>query len=273
MTKLILSLVSSILMCYVSTTAQNNLNLEFQITSSKTSVVKGEEFIVNVKVKNFKDILGLQAAINWKLDDYEFRAANVQNLDFTLSTNLINEHDLLFNYIYNIKEANLADNLSIIEIKLRAKKNTLVEGICFNPDALAYEVVKGTPFTPSVVIDNAIFRGLDAACADFSWGFNAKGEKSIKLLKGALGSNDLINTNIKTYPNPSNDYVFFDLTALQNVDNVDISLFDLQGKEITKLTFKANHLIKLDIQNLVSGTYLYKIITEKGVGSGKLVKI
>ena len=90
----------------------------------------------------------------------------------------------------------------------------------------------------------------------------------------ATGTNDIEHDfiSVKTYPNPASNMVFVSYNLTEKAD-VAISVYDIQGREVLKKVVMAKnsgkHLMKLDVNNLSPGLYIYqltigdKIITNK----------
>ena len=75
---------------------------------------------------------------------------------------------------------------------------------------------------------------------------------------------------LQTFPNPSKDYINFNLLALDN-NLVSLQLFDTFGKEIKKVTFSGPvQSYKLSVKDLTSGLFLAFIRTDQGLYSRKV---
>jgi Secretion system C-terminal sorting domain len=76
------------------------------------------------------------------------------------------------------------------------------------------------------------------------------------------GLQDNNNIIAKTYPNPTNNHVTFEL----NVDGIiDISAIDISGKEVlTKSVSLSSGKTTLDLSALETGIYIFKIQLENG---------
>ncbi len=91
-------------------------------------------------------------------------------------------------------------------------------------------------------------------------------------VQAAQQFSDVKNINltawISIYPNP-----FQDELVLQNTKGIDseLSLFDVQGRLILQHRWNSN-LLGINTQHLASGYYFYRIKSNLGVQSGKLVK-
>lgn len=81
-------------------------------------------------------------------------------------------------------------------------------------------------------------------------------------------------TKISVYPNPFADNLVIDLD-MHRLQDIDVRIFDLSGKEVLSKTIKnpteQKLMIELNTVNLPSGIYSYQVITDK-VYRGKLVK-
>jgi hypothetical protein len=74
------------------------------------------------------------------------------------------------------------------------------------------------------------------------------------------------------FPNPANRELYIDVT-LDNVSDVRVDLVSIEGKTVTTKSFEGvqDSRLKLDLGNLVSGTYTALIHTDKGVITKKVV--
>ena len=90
---------------------------------------------------------------------------------------------------------------------------------------------------------------------------------------GFVGLTD-IETNekasIKVYPNPSKDFIYVDIEA-DRFSSSEIELFDIQGRLVKKSKLNAQIGNRIDISNLSSGAYTYRVVINgKGI-SGKVI--
>ena len=77
-----------------------------------------------------------------------------------------------------------------------------------------------------------------------------------------------ISSNFKIYPNPVKSTVNIDLSS---VDNSSIDVYDINGRKI--LTQKlSNSSNTINIDNLSSGMYLFKVTSDQGTATSKVVK-
>ena len=82
---------------------------------------------------------------------------------------------------------------------------------------------------------------------------------------------DLSQSAIAVYPNPSSDRVFIDFNSKKIKDEYVVSLTDVTGKEIKKITVHA-FLVSLDVTDLNDGFYFVNIYqNEHLLGTQKLI--
>ena len=77
-----------------------------------------------------------------------------------------------------------------------------------------------------------------------------------------LSTNELNNINCKVYPNPTKDQVKFEINDFEK-----ITIYDISGKLILKT--KSNIV---NMKNIQSGVYLYKIHKDNKIINGKIIK-
>ena len=77
----------------------------------------------------------------------------------------------------------------------------------------------------------------------------------IAKLGGITGINDIKNSNIKIYPNPTNN--IFNIEGLTKNENNTIQIFDVQGKLVITKTINEKGMI--DLSELNKGVYVIKI--------------
>ena len=86
---------------------------------------------------------------------------------------------------------------------------------------------------------------------------------------GEIGTNteDIEDLAIKVYPNPASDIVTFDISNVSVNENYNIQLFDITGR----LIVNQNNESIVDISNVESGMYLYKVTVADKAQTGKLL--
>ncbi len=252
------------------TNAQTTEKAEFRLDCNKATVQIGEEITINLKVKNFSDVLGFQWSLKWNSSDYEFQSAklkSVSNSSDPNSTNLVGNDKLFFAWFFDKKPETLSDGSVIYELKFKSKKAGDANGICFAQDALAIEIWKDSP-SQLIVPVQADFIGLGCG---FIWAKTAQGTKTIKPLS-VLSENNLVLSNTKVSPNPFSDFIQVDL-KLQTPENVTFILSDVLGRVVLKQDFiGVDASLNIETSALKQGQYFYKVMTNNGTKSGVLIK-
>ena len=81
-----------------------------------------------------------------------------------------------------------------------------------------------------------------------------------------LGVGDNSNSNLRVYPNPSNDKIFID-SKKESIEGIIV--YNVLGKQLFS---KKGNLKELDISNLQNGMYFLQITTEEGSFVKKILK-
>jgi len=80
--------------------------------------------------------------------------------------------------------------------------------------------------------------------------------------------------SISTYPNPANSTTSIDITTLEDM-KADLSIYDINGRIISTIHSgelrAGQHHFVVDLKDFASGIYAYKLTTEKGSLSRRLV--
>jgi hypothetical protein len=79
---------------------------------------------------------------------------------------------------------------------------------------------------------------------------------------------------VRLYPNPTSDMLFVDIEVSKE-PNVQISIFDISGKMISRETYTAlNNHIGINMQHWQTGSYLLQLSTtdDKTLGSYTILK-
>lgn len=85
--------------------------------------------------------------------------------------------------------------------------------------------------------------------------------------------NTLKDLKINLYPNPANDFVAIQLPQVLQ-DNVDVILFDMNGRMITKsVIYQGSTIAYFDLRTLYSGNYIVKVKTKNDIITRKLVVV
>jgi hypothetical protein len=149
------------------------------------------------------------------------------------------------------------------------KNNTEVASTTFQ----AYD---GGAYFPMTIILNTAFDDVDEVRFYISAGGYAGDQShtnhsinSIKISTPVLGVNNFeLNSKIKIYPNPATNKVTIDF---QDLDNTNVEVSDSNGRVLftQKLNNNSN---TINIDNLSSGIYFFKVNSNQGIKTSKVVK-
>lgn len=89
-------------------------------------------------------------------------------------------------------------------------------------------------------------------------------------VSNALSANEHLSQQFNLYPNPANKVV--NITNNENMLVNQITIYDINGKQISTQTFNNEGGIQLNIEGLPNGTYLLHIETNEAMVVKKLVK-
>jgi len=88
------------------------------------------------------------------------------------------------------------------------------------------------------------------------------------------GVNDetFTDNNIKWYPNPVNNTAYVQLNSDTELKNAELRLYDLLGSEVAKVNNLTGGVMKIRMENLANGCYVYKLINNGELsGTGKIL--
>jgi len=97
--------------------------------------------------------------------------------------------------------------------------------------------------------------------------------KQLTFATSAVGINSLVKNNIKTYPNPFNDFVEISYT-LGAKSSVKLNIFDITGKCVESLINEEQTSGNYKVNwkpNILSGLYLYQLEINGHTKTGKLI--
>lgn len=85
-----------------------------------------------------------------------------------------------------------------------------------------------------------------------------------------LSRNEQLATKFTMYPNPATNVV--NITNAENMLVQQVVIYDITGKQLSTQSFNNETEIQLNVENLVSGTYILHLQTAQGTAVKKLVK-
>lgn len=90
---------------------------------------------------------------------------------------------------------------------------------------------------------------------------------------GSVASNSEVG-NMEVYPNPVEDQGLIEYT-LEKATTVDLSIYNMNGQSLKTLEegqrTAGQHTVNFDVTDLESGAYIYKLQTNDGVSTGRLM--
>lgn len=95
----------------------------------------------------------------------------------------------------------------------------------------------------------------------------------LSMITTNVNENNSLLTGVRNYPNPAKDNTAINYSLKEN-SNVQLSLFDIVGKNILELNqgiqSSGNHNLNLDVSSLSSGIYFYTISAGNSKMTGKI---
>ncbi len=98
---------------------------------------------------------------------------------------------------------------------------------------------------------------LLAELADGSYEFTVTENTVIQVVRSTVGLDKVVEPQFAVYPNPTSDFV-----RVANATNCTANLYDLSGRTIMAMPLPESGI--LNLKSLAQGTYLLKIVNEKG---------
>jgi len=115
--------------------------------------------------------------------------------------------------------------------------------------------------------------GVSTPCEVFNFG--EVEDYTINIIDGDILKNinllNLNNSKIRAYPNPTSNVVTFDLGSVYN--DISIELINSFGTQIKKYNFNLKRNIKININEVSSGSYIFRIFIDKKIKHLKINKI
>lgn len=94
--------------------------------------------------------------------------------------------------------------------------------------------------------------------------------KSAEIFKISQYNEPLYTNNVNLFPNPANTVI--NLNFEKQVNNTDLSIFNLEGRVLIKKSFLNSKSLNVDIKDLLNGIYFIKIDTGKNIQIKKFIK-
>lgn len=107
-----------------------------------------------------------------------------------------------------------------------------------------------------------------ASTNNYSLVYHGSANRGITAVNFTLGSNDFATANVKMFPNPASSFVYLELP--ENLQQAEIIIFDMTGKEVKHLTYNQD-TITIPVDDLSIGFYVMKVIAQDKVLNQNLI--
>ncbi len=87
---------------------------------------------------------------------------------------------------------------------------------------------------------------------------------------GILGTEDMNKFKVKVYPNPSKDYININL-GNEISGKIAFELYSIKGNLMMRLDNISENYIDISVKSLEDGIYIYKLINNSKISTGKLI--
>ncbi len=213
-----------------------------------------DEFTIEIKVNDFKNIAGFQHALSWDPAVLEF----VELEGAVFSSTWINE-DLLGEGYFPIAGVRI-DSLSNFELP----DGTVLYSIKFKAWQDFSSLVGIVEITESIMPRQTVYRieNGDLFLLDDSFEIvESTSSKSVSNLeKFEIAPNPVLNE-------------FFIRISFEQFENASLSLHDFSGKMITNWNLDGNNFEQsISVYELPKGTYALKLVSTNGITTKKLIK-
>lgn len=84
-----------------------------------------------------------------------------------------------------------------------------------------------------------------------------------KIVEDNLNVDEFENQPIKIYPNPTDNFVFFDFTN-QDLSSFSMKIYSIQGNLIKEISNIETEIFEISTQNIQNGFYIVEIINQTG---------
>jgi|GEM_PF-983564 len=125
-------------------------------------------------------------------------------------------------------------------------------------------------FGANTAVINNVNPGTYSVTVTDENGCYASGEVDLSI-STSIEQNSIRDKSILLYPNPSEDFFFIELPQGE-LNPTTITLFDIHGKMISQNNYsQQENLIRMEVANLASGTYMVQLQFEDGYSLAKRV--
>ena len=91
-------------------------------------------------------------------------------------------------------------------------------------------------------------------------------------LNNDVGINEFHKPNsISIYPNPSSDKLIIDFQSINDLKNITVSIYNIQGKLLLQQAIKQTQ-IEINISSFAKGVYIIKVYNDNNIMVSKFIK-
>ncbi len=193
------------------------------------------EVRVPIKVKNFRNIMGMQYTLNFNSEVLELKAVDNNRLSADYNLDYTSEGKIPFLWVDAASEARtLPDSSVLFELVFNKKRNLLNEVINLTSDITAINAFDGNYNTVE-----------------------------IRKVGGEISENSIVTNTMTVFPNPAKE------TIVIKGDHIDkIQVIDNFGKIIKLLSLHDATNPAIQVGSLISGVYHLRVQTVDGKVSG-----
>ena len=152
---------------------------------------------------------------------------------------------------------NAIDSVQIVEYKMIAKDSLLVTWAVYSTSNVTYvtDMYVFTAGTGVYAINLELYCDEKKAIGNFL----KASESFYYIAEGTTAIVEKVTENVNVYPNPFSDKF---TVKLEKVQDYQIHVMDMSGKQLYTNSFANTNAINLDLGHLVNGQYILKIVSE-----------
>ncbi|MEM9547067.1 MAG: T9SS type A sorting domain-containing protein [Bacteroidota bacterium] len=205
---------------------------------------KGETYSIPVYLNKEFDAFGIEFSAQLNLDLIELNGVTVDNIELE-SKSHVSENGL-FKFISSAVDQGLTiggqDSDPVLFLEITAKENSLL--------SLAMDMESHLSFVATSDLELIVVGGNIGDTI-------------------STGTNSEELSRLSIFPNPTSDYLNFDLSDVGVSGNLEISIFDASGRRL----FQQFNSAIVDVMHLPSGTYYFRLKVDEYSTTGKVLVV
>lgn len=222
-----------------------------EVSDSRTGVCAGVYSVIVKDAKN--EVVELSYLISSPLntiinEEVEVPVGSDTTVVDTVSTSVTKECSIDYNAI---------DSVQIVKYKMIAKDSLLVTWAIYSASNVTYvtDMYVFTAGTGVYAINLELYCDEKKAIGNFL----KASESFYYIAEGTTAIVEKVTENVNVYPNPFSDKF---TVKLEKVQDYQIHVMDMSGKQLYTNSFANTNAINLDLGHLVNGQYILKIVSE-----------